>query len=161
MNQEAERAERSLYLVQHGEAKAKSEDPQRSLTEAGCKSVERVAAWAARQGITVDQIFHSGKLRAEQTAEIFGEQLEPPDGITFRAGLQPNDDPADIAAALTSLPGSVMIVGHLPFLSRLVGKLVADDPDRSPVRFCDGGLVGLVTGDKWWAITCVVPPELT
>ncbi len=33
-----------LYLVQHGEAKSKAEDPQRPLTQRGREDVARVAA---------------------------------------------------------------------------------------------------------------------
>lgn len=161
MKRETERSERMLYLVQHGEAKAKSEDLRRPLTDAGRKAVEQVAAWTARRGIGVRQIFHSGKLRAQQTADIFAEQLQPPGGVGAREGLQPNDDVAVMADSLGDLPGSVMIVGHLPFVSRLVGKLVADIPDRTLVRFRNGGLVGLIQEDGQWTIACVVPPELT
>ena len=59
-----------LYLVQHGEAVAESVDPNRPLSGPGRVTVEQVAAWAAWQGVKVDQIRHSGKLRAEQTAAI-------------------------------------------------------------------------------------------
>ena len=57
-----------LYLVQHGEAKSKTEDPQRPLTERGREDVARVAAFAASAGLQVGQIRHSGKRRAEETA---------------------------------------------------------------------------------------------
>ena len=57
-----------LYLVQHGEAVGESVDPNRPLSAHGRATVEQVAACAARLGLKVDQIRHSGKLRAEQTA---------------------------------------------------------------------------------------------
>src|SRR5512142_725316 len=53
-----------LFLVQHGEAKSEAEDPERSLTDRGAEAVRRMAAWAARVGVKVDQIRHSGKRRA-------------------------------------------------------------------------------------------------
>ena len=59
-----------LYLMQHGEARAKEEDPDRPLTDAGQATVERVAQRAAGLGLRVDAIYHSGILRARQTAEI-------------------------------------------------------------------------------------------
>ena len=54
-----------LYLVQHGEAKSKAEDPQRPLTERGREDVARVATFATKAGSQVRQIRHSGKRRLE------------------------------------------------------------------------------------------------
>ena len=44
----------TLLLVQHGEAKPETEDPERSLTAHGAEIVEQIADWAARRGIKVD-----------------------------------------------------------------------------------------------------------
>ena len=151
---------KSLYLVQHGEATAESVDPRRPLTTIGRATVERVAAWAARVGLKVDQIRHSGKLRAQETATVFAEKLRPREGITVQAGLAPNGDVQPVAEALLSWPDSVMLIGHLPFLGRLTGVLLAGDPQRQLVRFRYGGLVGLICEDKKWMVACVVPPEL-
>jgi len=60
-----------IYLVQHGEAESKKEDPERSLTKKGRRDVEKVAVWAAQTGLKIEQIRHSGKRRAAETAEIF------------------------------------------------------------------------------------------
>ena len=68
-----------LYLVQHGEAMPKSLDRTRPLSEQGRQEVRQVAVSAARMGLAVGQIRHSGKTRAEQTAghpEWFACQLE-------------------------------------------------------------------------------------
>ena len=47
-----------LYLVQHGEAKPETEDPERPLTEHGQETVRQMAAWAAQAGVRVAQIRH-------------------------------------------------------------------------------------------------------
>ena len=57
-----------LFLVQHGIAKSEAEDPERPLTEEGTDAVRRMGAWAAGQGLVIDQIRHSGKRRAAETA---------------------------------------------------------------------------------------------
>ncbi len=155
-----ERTTRWVYLLQHGEAQPKSRDPQRPLTPAGREAVERVAAWAAGAGLKVEQIRHSGKLRSEQTAAIFAQQLQPRQGTTSFPGLGANDDVRPIADELASCPDSVMIVGHLPFLGRLAGLMLAGEPERHLVRFRNGGLVGLVREEEKWTIACLVPPEL-
>jgi phosphohistidine phosphatase len=56
-----------LFLMQHGEAMAETDDPARPLTMAGRAGVERVAVRAQAAGVRVDRCLHSGKLRAEQT----------------------------------------------------------------------------------------------
>ncbi len=157
---ENEQADRYVYLVQHGEAEAKTTNPERPLTADGKASVEKMAAWAAKMALKIDQIRHSGKLRAAQTASIFAEMLHPPEGSAEYPGLGPNDDVQPVADALADWPYSVMLVGHLPFLGRLVGLMVAGDPDRQVVRFRNGGVVGLVRVAQQWKIWCVVPPEV-
>jgi phosphohistidine phosphatase len=147
-----------LYLVQHGEAVAESVDPNRPLSGPGRETVEQVAAWAARQGVKVDQIRHSGKLRAEQTAAIFAEKLCPHEGVSVQLGLAPNDDVRSLADAVAGQSGSVMLVGHLPFLSRLVSFLLVGDCERPLVQFRNGGIVGLARDGDNWAISCVIPP---
>ena len=68
---------RRLYLVRHGEAKPKSEDPERGLTEAGRTNVRRMANWVAASSIRVDEIRHSAAAgasitrRSGATAETF------------------------------------------------------------------------------------------
>src|SRR5437879_828185 len=86
-----------LYLMQHGEARPEQEDPSRSLTERGRSEVERVARAAARLGLRIPLIRHSGKLRAQQTAEILAQSLEPRPDVAPLAGLAPQDDPARVA----------------------------------------------------------------
>ncbi len=88
----------TLFLVQHGEAKPESEAPERSLTEQGAEIVGRMADWATQVVQTVDQIQHSGKRRAEQTASIFAKRLSPPKGVIPVKGLSPKHDVTPVAA---------------------------------------------------------------
>lgn len=149
-----------IILVQHGEAKTEADDPERSLTERGTKAVQRVAAWASQVGVQVAQIRHSGKRRAEQTAEILAERLHPAGGVIAVGGLKPNDDVSPLAEALANETETVMLVGHLPFLGRLVSLLVAGDRTMEVVRFRNAGLVCLGRREGQWSVESVVPPEL-
>jgi phosphohistidine phosphatase len=149
-----------LFLVQHGEAKPESEDPERSLTERGAEIVERMSAWAARLGIKVDQIRHSGKRRAEQTATIFANHLNPPRGVITAPSLTPLDSVDSVAASLKGEQASNMIVGHLPHLSRLVSLLVTGNPDTEVVKFRNAGIVCLTQKEAKWAIDWVMQPDL-
>jgi phosphohistidine phosphatase len=150
----------TLFLVQHGEAKPESEDPDRSLTDRGVEVVERMADWAARMGMKVDEIRHSGKRRAEQTATIFAKRLNPSRGMIAAQGLTPLDSVDPVAASLQSEQDSIMIVGHLPHLSRLVSLLVSGDPDTEIVKFRNAGIVCLFRKEENWAIDWVMQPDL-
>jgi len=150
----------TLFLVQHGEARPGNEDTERSLTEHGTETVSRIADWAARMGIKVDQIRHSGKLRAEQTASIFAKRLDPPKGVIAVKGLNPKDDVTQVAASLQGDQESIMLVGHLPHLSRLVSLLATGKSEREIVRFRNAGIVCLTQQDGKWAIDWVMEPEL-
>jgi len=151
-----------VYLVQHGAAEQKSADPTRPLIEQGREDVRRVAAFAARMGLVIglSQIRPSGKTRAEQTAAILGEALSPVDGVVEVSGLAPNDDVEPMAEALARESQPVMLVGHLPFLARLAGLLLAGDVGRGVVRFRNGGIVCLVREADRWSVAWVLTPEM-
>lgn len=150
-----------LYLAQHGEAKPKEVDPARPLTERGQVEVTRVAHAAYNAGVTVSTICHSGKLRAQQTAEIVAKELHVADPPSSLEGLSPNEDPDIVRSALDSLRPPVMCVGHLPHISRLCSLLVAGDPERQPVQFRMGGIVYLVKeGSGIWRVGWMLTPEI-
>lgn len=151
-----------LYLVRHGEATDKGDDPARPLTAQGRRDVERMAGLAKRAGIVVNQIRHSGKRRAEETADILGEFLQPAGGVVAVSGLAPNDDVHALAELLKRESQPLMYVGHLPFFERLVSLLVIGKPDHTVVRFQKGGIVCLeryaVTGA--WVVQWAATPAL-
>jgi phosphohistidine phosphatase len=151
-----------LYLVQHGEAKLKSEDPERPLTEQGRKDVARVATFAQRAGIQIAQIRHSGKRRAEETAIILAEHLEPVGSVGALPGLAPRDDVGRVAELLSRETKPLMLVGHRPFMDRLAGLLVTGDREHALVSFQQGGIVCLErdASTRQWAIRWVVTPDL-
>lgn len=149
-----------LLLVQHGEAKPKAEDPQRPLTDDGANAAERVAARLGAAAIEVSEIRHSGKRRAEQTAIIFARQLAPPQGVAAASGLDPKDDIGPLADELRHHGGALMIVGHLPFLSRLAGFLLTGDAEREVVRFRNAGVVCLAEDEGVWRVEWSLDPAL-
>lgn len=151
-----------LLLVQHGEARPKEEDPARPLSDRGRRLVEQMAVFAARHGVKVDEIRHSGKLRARQTAAVLAEALEPPKGLREAPGLNPEDDVNDAAESLAHEHGRIMLVGHLPFLGRLAGLLLAGDPDAPVVQFRNAGIVHLVRDEDPeapWSLRWAVTPD--
>jgi phosphohistidine phosphatase len=150
-----------LYLVQHGEAKREEEDPQRGLSDKGRQDVQAVAAYARKMNAQPDQIFHSAKLRAQQTATILAGQLKPQKGMDQAENLLPLDDPGSWASRLAGMHEDVMLVGHLPFMARMAGLLLCGDKDKMCVAFKMGGIVCLKRfDDNQWAVEWMVVPDI-
>lgn len=144
-----------LYLVRHGEARGDGPDAERALTESGVAGVERVAAWAARAHVAVDEIRHSGKRRAMQTAEILAARLQPRAGITRIDGIAPNDDPIAFARAIAR-EEDVLVVSHLPFLAYAAAALTGTAVPS--IAFQPGTLVALARIDDRFIVEAVVHP---
>jgi len=152
-----------LYLVQHAEAKSKEEDPDRPLSEKGLVDIRRVADFVARHGdIQVRQINHSGKTRARQTAEELAEALKPAEGTSDVPDLSPKDDPVVWVSYLAETTRDLMLVGHLPHLSRLAALLLCEDESKTVIHFQQGGVVclGRSKDDGKWSVGWMVTPEL-
>jgi phosphohistidine phosphatase len=135
-----------LYLVHHGEAVPAEIDPQRPLSDAGRLMVERLAEEAASRGVKPDLIWHSGKLRAKQTAEAFWRACNPLASMSAVRGLQPGDGSGPIRTALEGELRSVLIAGHFPHLPLLLGALL-DQPADAAAEFPQHGLVVLESTD--------------
>jgi len=150
-----------LYLVQHGEASPKEVDPDRALTDSGRQDVDRLAAFLASAGVRVGRILHSGKLRAAQTAERLAGEIAPGVSLETRSDISPNDPPEDVDWIKVTEGEDTLVVGHLPFMARLVSYLVIGDADRPVAAFRPGSLVCLESGDHGrWRICWMIGPEL-
>lgn len=150
-----------LYLVQHGEARKEEEDPARGLTEKGMDDVWKVAADVRNTITRVSRIFHSGKTRAMQTAQILADHLKPEKDISQTDGLAPMDDPEVWARRLGGMNEDIMLVGHLPYLAKLAGLLLCGDKEKMFVDFKMGGIVCLKRfEDGRWTVEWVIVPEM-
>ncbi len=141
-----------FYLVRHGEAVSQTLNGQRPLTPGGRRDVERLAEAAAAREVRPDKIFHSGLLRAQQTAELLSDNLGGLEEIRELGGLRPDDDPSIARAELESSTVPLMLVGHLPHLARLASCLVTGDPERAVVEFATATMVCLSYEDRHWKI---------
>jgi len=150
-----------LYLVRHGEAKREDEDPERGLTDNGLRSARRMGEFLSFMDTQFDVIIHSTKKRAAQTAQVFTEFIRPKQGIGEEQGLAPNDDPAPWVERINTMDEDTAIVGHLPFLDRLLGLLVLGDGDRRIVDFKPAGTICLKpAGNGRWLIVWALGPEV-
>ncbi|UCD51740.1 MAG: phosphohistidine phosphatase SixA [Phycisphaerales bacterium] len=150
-----------LYLVQHGKATSKEEDPDRPLTDAGRREVRAVADFVRPLGLEVDRMWRSGKTRAKQTAEILARVMTVAKGPTAQQGLAPDDYVTPLRDELGATSEDTMIVGHMPFVSRLAALLLTGFESPPVVTFVNAGLVCLErTGDNRWQVEWSVTPEL-
>jgi phosphohistidine phosphatase len=148
-----------LYLVQHGEARSELEDSERSLTARGEKDTRKISDATKRLSIHPAKIYHSGKKRAEQTAEIIAAALDPP--AQMGQGLNPNDDIRPWVERISAEAGDIMIVGHLPFLEKLASFLVNGDEGTKAVLFHYSAIVCLEKKQAGrWAVDWVLKPEM-
>ena len=151
-----------VYLVQHGESKPEEEDPQRRLTDEGFRNVQKVAHFLRPLGLKLETIWHSGKDRALQTAEILAGAVFTSQGLLQRNGLAPNDPVAPVKQSIEQSVGDLIIVGHLPFLGKLAALLVADNEETEIVAFKFGCVVCIerMEDGRWKLVWMVVPALL-
>ncbi len=150
----------TLYLVQHGQARSKEEDPDRPLTREGLAATEAVARLFARLAPAGAEVWHSGKTRAEQTAAAFTQALGTAWQARAHQGLDPMDPVEPVAQELQSRGEALMIVGHLPHLSRLASHLLCGDPEAGTVGFRNSAVVCLTREEGSWQVSWLLTPEL-
>ncbi len=153
--------EMKLYLVQHGEAISEEVDPQRPLTEKGFAEVSKMARFARATGCRAPMIWHSGKLRARQTADLLARALQSEEGVQERGGLAPSDPIEPMLEELAARQADLMVVGHLPFLAKLASMLLCGS-FSDMIAFQPGGILCMERGpDHRWRLAWMATPELT
>ena len=147
-----------LYILQHGEAVAKDIDPERPLSEQGARDIRILAMHMKNMGVQLGTIFHSGKLRARQSADIIAEVLAPEIEPVQADGLNPNDDPALIADDIAQMNGAVLIASHMPFVSRLCSTLLTGTT-AAEFASLPGTLFCLEKADHRWRLAYMLRPD--
>ena len=150
-----------VYLVRHGEAAGETADPSRALTGNGREGVERVGAFLRAAGVRVDAVLHSGKLRAEQTAEILSRYIDSRQGIREVKGLKPGDSVDPWVSRLATEPDHLMLAGHLPFMNDLASALLAGPAGAVAIAIDPGTCLCLERArDGTWYLACMITPRV-
>ena len=155
----------ALYLVQHGISAPKDVDPEKGLTQQGREETDRIAQVAENYEINVSKIAHSGKNRAAQTAVIFHTALAVNAPIEIISGINPLDDVRRFAKNIKP-DENALIVGHMPFMQRLVSYLTAGSAETRVYQFQNSGIVCLdssqgTDGTVDWFIKWTLNPHIT
>jgi phosphohistidine phosphatase len=149
----------NLFLVRHGEAVSESVDPERPLSEQGIEQVRSVAQKLKKSGVIVAAIYHSSKKRAQQTARIISEIINPQAALVQKEGLLPNDSIKTICEEIKLHSDDIMIVGHLPFLGILAEQLLDYPPDSGQISFSVASALWLTHSRGKWQVKNYFTPE--
>jgi phosphohistidine phosphatase len=136
-----------LYLLRHGIAEELSSsdrkpDSERVLTAEGARKMRRIAKGMKATGLSFDLILSSPLPRARQTAEIAAQAYGLRRSVEMTPNLAPQGDPRRLMDELNERRArckTVLLVGHEPYLSRLISQLVAGD-DSLSLELKKGGL---------------------
>ena len=145
----------NLFLVHHGEAVGPEVDARRPLSPEGQLGVVRAAAEAAARGARPEVVWHSGKLRARQTAEVFWRTCNALAEFAATRDLQPEDPPGRLRDRLRSEARDVLIAGHFPHLPKLLALLIGYGSPSGDVPLTESfpphGVVALTSddGETW------------
>jgi len=148
-----------LYILRHGDAKPKHEDPERGLSPGGRQEVEAVSRIFSRLNPQIDQIWHSGKARAEQTADILAAHLRRKGRVEAHPGLDPNDPVQPLVEEIGQRDSNLVIVGHLPYLGKLISVLILGK-EQNLLDLPSAGLVCLENSNGTWIFDWFLTPEL-
>ena len=157
-----------LIIVRHGIAVPHGSpdytDDERPLTSQGERRVRQIGYGLKHLGMDLERIVSSPLPRAYRTAEILARVLGDPDLLETSDSLKASESPAAIAAWLAErTEESLMIVGHNPSLSELVGQLVLGDAKISICELRRGGIAALTHREEEptkWSIDWIARPRL-
>ena len=150
-----------LYLVRHGDALPKEVDREQPLSDHGRAEVERVASFLGPAGVRIARIVHNGKLRAQQTAELLAVPVGTGQAVEPISGIAPLDPVGEFARAANTWTDDTMVVGHLPFMGKLVSRLIHGREEVPAVVYQPGTVVCLERfEDGSWSIAWMIHPGL-
>ena len=110
--------------------------------------------------MSVPRVLHSGKARTVETAELLAGAMDARPRVEGLAGLAPNDPVRPFAAEVETWRDDAMVIGHLPFLSRLAGFLLCEDENTAVCDFEPGTLVCLEReGADPWRVIFMLRPD--
>jgi phosphohistidine phosphatase len=121
----------NIYILRHGIAAEPGTpgiktDAERPLIPKGERRLRAAAAAMRKMELSFDLILSSPYLRARQTAEIIAEELKLKKRLELSDALVPSGNAKNLVRQLNEwqpAPENVLLVGHEPYLSRLIALL--------------------------------------
>jgi phosphohistidine phosphatase len=119
-----------------------------------------VAGHLKKIGATVNELFHSGKTRARETALVLADYIWTKHGLFETDGLAPNDDPRIWLERVSGMQEDTMLVGHLPHLARLASLLLCGETGKTIITFRMGGVLCLNRSEETWSVEWMIVPDI-
>ena len=135
-----------IYILRHGIAVESGttgykKDSDRPLTKEGEDKMHQIAEAMLGMGLKFDLILSSPYMRANQTARIAAGELD--EEVTFTNSLVPDGNALELITEINEKrPQQVLLVGHEPYLSRLISVLVTGGSNAA-IELKKGGLCKL------------------
>jgi phosphohistidine phosphatase len=157
-----------LYIVRHGIAVPHGTpgvpENERPLTAKGEVRMRQIGRGLVSLRLKLDRIVTSPLPRALQTARIVSDELECRENVEVADALSAGVDATVIRDWLNQRSEQrLMIVGHNPALSELVGLLVTGHTGPFPVELKKGGIAALASTSPHasrYEILWIAPPRL-
>jgi phosphohistidine phosphatase len=149
----------NLYILQHGEAVPKQVDPGRPLSDNGVRDIRMLAMHMKKMDVRLENVLHSGKLRAEQSARLITEVLSPEIEMMQADGLNPGDDPSEVLKVIEHMTGNILVASHMPLVSRLCSMLLTGSADTEFASL-PGTLFCLEKNQDKWRLAYMLRPDL-
>ena len=130
-----------IYLMQHGPALPKDQDPEEGLSPEGEARIHTSGRALKKMGVAFDAMLSSPKKRSKQTAAIVARELGfPLERIVETKKVKAMTPPEETVQALSQLSGAerVLIAGHLPSLAEVASFLLTEGA-KTAVQFEMGG----------------------
>jgi len=129
----------NLFILRHGlavepDTRHFAKDSDRPLTAKGKKKVSEVAQAMLALELSFDRILTSPYVRARETAEIVADAFQARKKLELLDCLTPGGSIEKLIKCLAESDGAVenvLLVGHEPFLSRLISFLLFGDAHAS------------------------------
>lgn len=119
-------------------------DADRRLTPRGIKRIKVVARGLDRLDLGIERIISSPLPRAHETAVIVADALALDDALEFSDVLQTGASAEAVRRFLrTRSESRLLVVGHNPTLSDLVGKMIQHDGSHPMIELRKGGVAAL------------------
>ena len=157
---------KTLYLVRHGVAvppgTPEIADDDRELTKRGERKVEQIGRGLLQLRLKLSAIVTSPLPRARKTAEILACELGLEDRLVLEETLGASSTAAGIHEWLkTQTHQHLMIVGHNPSFSNLIGLLLGAGPASLQVELRKGGIAAFSqTQDDRYHLDWLARPRL-
>jgi len=126
-----------IYLMQHGPALPKEQDPEEGLSPDGKDRILASAQALKKLGVCFDAILSSPKKRSKETAAIVAQELGfAKEKIIETKKVKAMTPPDETIQALAELSGAkrVLVAGHLPSVAEIASFLLTEG-SKAAVQF--------------------------